>query len=75
MNQELQAVIMPVGSIRLEWATAKGKIDKSRDLLQQEIFRRYSADPDDAFLYLGFCAGSVSLSSSPSMAGNRRKNE
>ena len=64
MNQELQAVIMPVGSIRLEWAAAEGKIDKSRDLLQQEIFRRYSADPDDAFLYLGFCAGSVSLSSS-----------
>ncbi len=64
MNQELQAVIMPVGTVRLEWADTKDRIDKSRDLLQQEIFKRYSEDPDASFLFLGFCDQTVSLSPS-----------
>lgn len=64
MNQELQAVIMPVGTVRLEWTAAEGRIDKSQDLLQREIFRRFSEDPDAAFLFLGFCNQSVPLSPS-----------
>ena len=64
VNQDLRVVIMPVGSIRLEWADAEDRIDKSRDLLQREIFKRFSEDPDTAYLYLTFCNQSVSLSPS-----------
>ncbi len=64
VNQDLRVVIMPVGSIRLEWAEAEDRIDKSRDLLQREIFKRFSEDPDTAYLYLTFCNQSVSLSPS-----------
>ena len=64
VNRELQAVIMPVGSIRLEWLKTRERTDKSRDLLEQEIFRRFTENPDGAFLFLGFRDASVSLSPS-----------
>ena len=44
-NRELQAVIMPVGSVRLEWLKTRERVDKSRDLLEQEIFRRFMENP------------------------------
>ena len=64
VNRELQAVIMPVGSVRLEWLKTRERVDKSRDLLEQEIFRRFTENPDGAFLFLGFRDASVSLSPS-----------
>ncbi|MBI1748310.1 MAG: ATP-dependent helicase, partial [Acidobacteria bacterium] len=64
MNQELLAVIMPGGSIRLEWARTEDRVDQSQDLLQQEIYERFSSHPDRAFLFLGFCNRAVSLSPS-----------
>jgi SNF2-related domain/SNF2 Helicase protein/Helicase conserved C-terminal domain len=64
VNRELQAVIMPVGSIRLEWLKTRERTDKSRDLLEQEIFRRFTENPDGAFLFLGFRDASVPLSPS-----------
>ncbi len=64
MNRELQAVIMPVGSVRLEWVESRARFDKSRDILEREIFKRYSENPDGAFLFLGFRGRSVSLSPS-----------
>ena len=64
MNQELQAVIMPDGSIRLEWGGTEERIDKSQDLLQREIDRRFCSRPDAAFLFLGFCDRAVPLSPS-----------
>ena len=64
MNQELQAVIMPDGSIRLEWDGTEERIDKSQDLLQREIDRRFCSRPDAAFLFLGFCDRAVPLSPS-----------
>ena len=45
INRELQAVIMPVGSVRLEWLKTRERVDKSRDLLEQEIFRRFMENP------------------------------
>ena len=53
MNQELQAVVMPLGSVRLEWLETTGRIDKSRELLEQELFKRFSENPDGAFLFWG----------------------
>ena len=64
VNQELQAVIMPVGSVRLEWLETRERVDKSRNLLEREIFRRFSENPDGAFLFLGFRGASVPLSPS-----------
>ena len=63
-NRELQAVIMPVGSVRLEWAETRARPDKSRELLEREVFKRFSENPDGAFLFLGFRGTSVSLSPS-----------
>ena len=31
INRELQAVIMPAGSIRLEWLKTRERVDKSRE--------------------------------------------
>jgi len=62
LNKELQSVILPHGSIRLEWAETGEKISKDQELLQQEIFRRYENNPDGAFLFLGFCTKAVPLS-------------
>ncbi|OGW32881.1 MAG: helicase SNF2 [Nitrospirae bacterium GWC2_56_14] len=63
-NQELQAVIMPVGTVRLEWLETREPYDKSKILLEREIFRRFSENPDGAFLFLGFRDASVRLSPS-----------
>jgi len=63
-NQELQAVIMPVGTVRLEWLETREPPDKSRSLLERELFRRFSEHPDGAFLFLGFRGTSVPLSPS-----------
>ncbi|MEW6109679.1 MAG: DEAD/DEAH box helicase [Nitrospirota bacterium] len=64
MNRELHAVIMPGGDIQLEWSDAEERIPKSRQLLQQEIFRRFGTNKDSAFLFLGFSDKSVLLSDS-----------
>lgn len=63
-NQELQAVIMPVGTVRLEWLETREPFDKSKSLLERELFKRFSENPDGAFLFLGFRDTSVSLSPS-----------
>jgi non-specific serine/threonine protein kinase len=64
LNQELLSVILPHGAIQLEWAEARDKVSRDQDLLQHEIFRRFTAGPDRAFLFLGFCNKSVPLSPS-----------
>ncbi|HSB31550.1 MAG TPA: SNF2 helicase-associated domain-containing protein, partial [Candidatus Sulfobium mesophilum] len=64
MNRELHAVIMPGGDIQLEWSPSEERIAKSRQLLEQEIFRRFNADKDSAFLFLGFNDKSIQLSDS-----------
>jgi len=64
MYQELNAVVMPNGSIQMEWIDAGEQISKSRHLLQQEIYRRFASDPETAFLFLGFCDRTIPLSPS-----------
>lgn len=64
MYQELNAVIMPNGSIQLEWTNAGEKINRSQHLLQQEIFKRFASDPETAFLFLGFCDRTIPLAPS-----------
>ncbi len=63
-NQELNAVILPNGSIHLEWQGVGDRINKSTGMLQVEIHQRYHSDTVDWLLYLGFCDKQVQLSSS-----------
>ncbi len=62
MNQELNVVVMPNGSFQLEWADTKDSINKSTRLLQEGIYKQFSADADSWLLFLGFCDHQVSLS-------------
>ncbi len=64
MDQELNVVVMPNGSLQLEWMDAENNINKSNRLLQEEIYKRFSADGDSWLLLLGFCDHQVSLSPS-----------
>jgi superfamily II DNA or RNA helicase len=64
MNRMLQAIVLPIGSIRLEWIETDESVEKSTELLQQELFRRYTENPDGAFLFLGFRDNAVRLSPS-----------
>ncbi|MFA5354437.1 MAG: hypothetical protein WC291_09415 [Thermodesulfovibrionales bacterium] len=64
MSLELHALLMPDGDIQLEWATSEERISKSRQLLEKEIFRRFSEEKASAFLFLGFSEKSVPLSDS-----------
>ncbi len=64
MNRELVVVVMPNGSLQLEWADAEGSINKSTKLLQEEIYKRSVSDPDSWLLFLGFCDRRVPLSPS-----------
>ncbi|MGD0886801.1 MAG: DEAD/DEAH box helicase [Thermodesulfovibrionales bacterium] len=64
MNRELHAVIMPGGDVQLEWSPSEERVSKSRQLLEQEISRRFGVDRDSAFLFLGFSDKSIHLSDS-----------
>jgi hypothetical protein len=63
MDQELNVIVMPDGSLELEWAkAAEGPVDKSTGMLQQEIYNRHHEDNSSWLLFLGFCNKGVSLS-------------
>ncbi len=64
LDQELEAVVMPDGSVQLEWNSKTGRTNKSSSLLQREIYDRFLSDPDSWLLLLGFCNKQVDLSSS-----------
>jgi len=64
MNQELIAVILPSGTIQLEWSYVKEKITKNTQILQKQIFKRFQKDTDSCLLFLGLYNKSVELSPS-----------
>ncbi len=64
MNQELNIVVMPDGSLQLEWSDTKESLLKSTILMQEEICSRFSSDPESWLLFLGFCDKKVMLSPS-----------
>ncbi len=61
---ELQAVIMPDGTLQLEWMSAVGRINRQQSVLQNEIYEQYSSDPDSWTFFLGFCNKKINLSPS-----------
>jgi len=64
MNQELVAVILPNGTLQLEWTDPQNKITKSARILQEEIFKRFQQEVSPCLLFLGFCDKRVNLSAS-----------
>ena len=64
MNQELNIVVMPNGLLQPEWTDAQEAVNKSAQLLQEEIFSRYQADENSWLLFAGFCDKTVILSPS-----------
>ncbi|GBE01512.1 ATP-dependent helicase HepA [bacterium BMS3Abin08] len=64
MDQELVTVILPNGTIQLEWDDPRDKINKSTRILQKEIFERFQEDCSSCMLFLGFCDQAVRLSPS-----------
>lgn len=64
INRELNIVVMPNGSLQLEWADTRDAINKSSRLLQEEIYKRFSDDTDLWLLFLAFCDHQVLLSPS-----------
>ena len=66
-NNELSAVLMPDGSIQLEWTPpAADGLNHSSQAMQDEIFARSTQEPEDWLFFLGFCSQSVPLP--PSLA-------
>ena len=64
MNQELIVVVMPNGLLQLEWTNTQDAVSKDSRLLQEEIYKRFTADADSWLLFLGFCDHQVLLSPS-----------
>ena len=63
-HAELEAVVLPDGTLQLEWIGSSGKLSNATDILQNTIFEKYSTEPDNWLLYLGFCRRSTPLSPS-----------
>ncbi len=63
-SKELNVVIMPGGSLQLEWADTQNSVNRSSHLLQKEIYRRFTDDVESWLLFLGFCDQQVPLSAS-----------
>ena len=64
LNQELNVVVMPNGLLQLEWTDTQDSINRSSQLLQEEIYKRFSTDTGSWLLFLGFCDHQVLLSPS-----------
>lgn len=64
MNFELNAIVMPNGTLQLEWNEVKERIDKNQQLLQNEIHSRFKTDFKSFLLFLSFSDQSIPLSPS-----------
>ncbi len=62
MSQELTAVVMPNGTIQLEWIDSDTKTDKSKQILQKEIYKRFQEDIFSALLFLGLSDKKIPMS-------------
>jgi hypothetical protein len=63
-NKELIVIIKPDGLFELDLQVTEEQIDKDQIVFQEEIYRRFMEDADEALLYLGFSGKTVSMSES-----------
>ena len=64
INNLLEAVLLPDGSLLLEWETTKKRPGKSTRVLQQEMYTLFEREPRNWLLFLGFADPTVFLSPS-----------
>ena len=60
--KSLNVAVLPTLDLELEWDALEDQVDKGQQILQDELFRRFSNDSASFWLYLGFADGAVSLS-------------
>lgn len=65
-DQDLVAVLMPDGGFQLEWELANGAVNKSRGLLQDELYQHFVSESEGWLIRLGFTDTDVPLSASMS---------
>jgi len=63
-TQELNLVILPNGTLHLEWMDTQDAITKSSGLLQKEIYKQFSDKTNLWLLFLGFSDPQIALSPS-----------
>lgn len=68
--RELSAVIMPNGSLQLEWTDTEDTVSKSQKLLQEEVYSRFVSGADSWLLFLCFSDNRIPLSPSLSFLRN-----
>jgi superfamily II DNA or RNA helicase len=62
---ELSAILMPDCSIQLEWTSPVADGDKPASrVMQDEIFTRFTQEPDGWLFFLGFCPENIPMSPS-----------
>ena len=60
-QRELRLVILPGGNLNLEWTHTSDAVTKSSQLLQDEIFNRFSEKEDLWLLLIGFADSDIAL--------------
>jgi non-specific serine/threonine protein kinase len=64
-RNELSAILTPDCSIQLEWTSPPADgLKHSSQVMQDEIFARFTQEPDGWLIFLGFCSKNIPLSPS-----------
>jgi len=63
-GRELVAVCLPGPRLVVDWNLTGRPLDRDRESLEEELFRRYGESESGFFLYLGFCGNTLLLSES-----------
>jgi len=69
-HRELHFIVIPDGGPHLEFAPGQADVDPRTRILQDAVFSRWTSDPDEGLLFLGFSDPRVTLS--PSLEYLRR---
>jgi non-specific serine/threonine protein kinase len=64
MNKELITMLEPDGKFELDWQESEEQIDRSQILFQEELYRRFMENAEEALLFLGFSEPSIPMSES-----------
>lgn len=64
MSKELIVILQPGGSFELDWQAVEEKIDENGVVFQEELYRRFVENAEEALLFLGFSERSLSTSDS-----------
>lgn len=63
-NKELIVILKPESMFEIDWQETKEKMDENQIVLQEEIYKRFIENSNDALFFLGFSDKSIFLSES-----------